>query len=162
MCDRVLRRAGILLAAGLGLALAAGCRGPSATVTGKVTYKNQPLSGATVVFMTADTKWVGRTTTGSDGGYTLSRVPLGEVKVGVEGGAGPQGPPGRPGGGPPSKMTPPTGLDLPPDAQKSPIYNPAGSGGPTVAVPRQYADPTKSGLGTTVQAGENTYDIPLK
>jgi hypothetical protein len=72
---------------------------------------------------------------GEDGRYKMDNVPLGEVKLGVNVKAGEGQNKGKQMAG-----------------QKVPK---------TVAVPEKYADPATSGIKTTINKGENTFDIPI-
>jgi hypothetical protein len=63
------------------LACLAGCG--SYKVSGKVTYKGQPLHTGIVVFTTAD-GWTGTSQIKADGSYSIANVPPGTAKIGVE------------------------------------------------------------------------------
>jgi len=86
-----LTRARLPLLAGLAFLLVAalsGCGGdPVATVSGKVTYLDKPLPGGTVIFSTADFAKSATAEIKPDGTYSVSRVPLGDLKVAVQPGA---------------------------------------------------------------------------
>ncbi|HZT81080.1 MAG TPA: carboxypeptidase-like regulatory domain-containing protein [Gemmataceae bacterium] len=142
-----------------------GCGGPSASVSGKVTYKGQPLNGGTVVFQSTDGKWGGSSAIAEDGTYTIPKVPPGQVKIGVETkSVNPTVPKGGGGfmfkkGPADFKMKPPKDTAMPKDADKT-FY-----GGDTkkyVDIPEKYADPEKSGLTYTVTAGKQIHNIDLK
>lgn len=118
-----------------------------ATLEGTITYGSEKVHYAEVRVIGDSTSAVGRVE--EDGRYKVENVPLGEVKVTVNTDAakgdytsltmsksykGPKGE-GAAGGGPPPKF---------------------------VGVPGKYAEPETSGLGTTIAAGANTYDIKIK
>lgn len=124
----------------LGLALlAAGCAPGFGDVSGKVTYKGQPVVGATITFYDAG-KNTPSATIDADGKYTLQKVAAGPAKVviltpmnivfkGMEGSGG-------------EKM----GADRP----------------KTPKIPAKYSDPEKSGLGFDVKGGgAQTKDFDL-
>ncbi len=116
---------------------------PTGTVTGTVTYKNEPVTAGMVTFITAD----GQSATapiGADGSYDASGVPLGSVKVTVT----------TPSAGPTAEQ-----------AAKNPLMTKKGfvpKGEKTVSIPKKYSVPATSGLGLTVSEGSQTFDINLK
>ena len=139
----------------LGLLLgAAGCAA-SGSVSGKVTYKGQPLGGGTVLFASPGKASV-TADIAPDGSYTIAKIPAGPVHIAVEtksakANRAPKG------------MMPPKGVEVPPEAEQSPVYGGAGrAGGKYVPIPEQYADPDKSDLSYTVKGGPQTYDINLQ
>jgi hypothetical protein len=161
----VRRSAGLLaVAALLG---AAGCKSYG-DVSGKVTYKGQPLKGGTVTFTTPGKGSVSAPIA-EDGSYTAARVPAGEARIAVE--TKSVGPPAQTKGpaafkrGPP-KLRPPKDKDL--ESMPKDAHAPMSGDLPKadykrfVPVPEQYADPEKSGLTFTVTGGPQTHDIDLK
>jgi hypothetical protein len=138
------------------LVLAAGCTkrrkdAEYSEVSGRVLYKNQPLPGGRVTFITTD-GFTGATNIDEKGNYKIN-APVGPVKIAVDnamllrgGGVG------RRGGGPPAKMP---GLKRPDSEQ---AHAPTGR---HVNIPDKYADPDASGLTYTVVAGAQTFDIKL-
>jgi hypothetical protein len=139
----------------LALLAGLGCGSSTGTVTGKVTFNGQPVTSGSVVFHGAD----GRVDSGlldTQGNYTITRAPVGTVKVAVMaaksstkvvGGGAPPGPPAGKGKlkqGPDSTEKP-----IPATVEKSPI-------------PERYYDPEKSGLVYTVTSGTQVIDIDLK
>jgi hypothetical protein len=166
----VRRSAGPLaLAALLG---AAGCQSYG-DVTGKVTYKGQPLKGGSVTFTTPGKGSVSAPI-GEDGSYTASHVPAGDAKIAVETkSVGPPAPTSvggmaiGSGRGPmvkgPPKMTAPKDSDLPKDA-----HAPMSTAPPKVdykryvKIPEQFGDPEQSGLTLKVTGGPQTHNIDLK
>jgi len=134
---------------------ATGCGGGTATVSGKVYYKNTPLKGGNVTFTRTDGKPSVAGRIGEDGSYTLEKVPAGDVTITVE--TESLNPRLRTGiakvSAPPPGHEPPGG------------YNPGGQGGSDfknyVRIPEKYADPGQSGLHYTVAGGTQVYDIKL-
>ena len=129
---------GVFLAGILGLV--SGC-GSYPNVAGTVSYKGKNLTMGTITFVGADGK-IEFTSIGGDGTYKLIDPPLGTVKVGVEVKPLPKIAPLAP------------GKDMPPPAKTTSVE--------PVAIPANYADPTKSKLTTEIKSGSNTYDIDLK
>jgi hypothetical protein len=127
----------------------AGC-GSSGSVSGKVTYKDKPLAGGTVMFFTSDQK-VKSAVIGLDGTYRIDKVTPGPARIGVT-------PPITP-----PKM--PMGMKM--DAAKM-GGAPADAAGPTatdtkpLSLPEKYQDPEKSGLTCTVTSGPQQHNIELK
>src|SRR5262245_37346299 len=74
-------------------------KGETATVSGKVTYKGQPVTSGTISF-TQEMKRGDRAKIQPDGTYKATNVPIGEVKVAILPELGRQIPAGG-GGGPP-------------------------------------------------------------
>jgi len=117
-------------------------KNPTGEVSGKVTYKGAPLPCGTVTFFGADNESTSAPI-GSDGSYSASAVPLGNVSITV--------------------ATPPPGV--PPErAAKNPQMVRKGFKGSTektVAIPLKYSRLGGSGLSFTVKEGSQTYNIPL-
>jgi hypothetical protein len=156
-----------LLVLPLGL-LVAGCGSSHGTVSGKVSFRGQPLRGGTVSIIPQ----AGGALTGEikqDGTYTIAKVPTGPAKVAVEtasvrpsamGGGqarGPAGyyakmakeaPSGTPSGADPTQFIP--GGQKPSDPKKY------------VPIPEQFGDVEKSGVTLTVTGGKQPFDIDLK
>jgi hypothetical protein len=153
-----MKRASVFLTAAT--LLAAGC-GSKATITGTVTYKDQPIHEGNIVF----TPESGGRSVGAvikDGKYTAEKVPTGPAKVTVtsmyaQGAGGPQELTKKMGG-------PPADAPLPPEARammerRSTMASESKKG---VKIPDHYADPEKSGLTYTVEAGPQTKDFKLQ
>jgi hypothetical protein len=140
------RLAAVLALAALTLA---GCGRPGGSVSGKVTYKGQSLTGGTVTFLGADDR-VAWSPIEPDGTYTITRVAPGLAKIGVTPAASSAPPKGM-------KMMDPAKMDAPAGAAP-----PAASAGKTVSIPQQYQDPARSGVTYTVTAGSQDYNIELK
>ena len=128
------------------LCLVVGCFGPSevtypetgATLTGTVSYGKSRVGAALVVAQNA----TGSATAFVDdqGNFELTNVPLGEVNLAVNTDAGKGQAMGK-------LMAQTQGK-----AKGAPRI---------VAVPKQFADPTKSGIKTTIATGPNHYDIVI-
>lgn len=140
--------AGVLL---LSCGLLAGCGGSKGTVSGKVSYKGQPLKGGNVSIVSKAGGAL-NSTIGEDGTYKISQVPLGPATITVETRSlRPVSQKSMPG---PYAKAPkdalPPGLDSSGDAKHY------------VPIPEQYADPEKSGLSLDVKSGSQPHDIDLK
>jgi len=111
------------------------------TVSGKVTFKDQPLPGGTVAFHPEKGKAVIAALV-ADGSYS-AKVPAGEYRVTIETeslkdkGKEPAKGEEKPKGG---------------DKKEAPKY---------VKIPEKYGDPTKTPLRVTVTEGEQTVDLKL-
>jgi hypothetical protein len=140
----------LLVLPALALALVLGC-GPgsqrSASLSGKVSYKGQPVTGGNMTLFFGNTAYpVGL---GADGTYSAIQLPEGDATVTVEtetlspnrptyGGKGGKG-----------------GMSSPP---------PQGSGGVAgtyVKIPAEYASKDKSDLKVTLKRGKNQKDFEL-
>jgi hypothetical protein len=142
----------VLLLFPLGL-MVAGCgRSSEATVTGKVTYKGQPLKGGSVSLI-SEAGGVVRSTIEEDGSYKITKAPVGPAKVTVDTKAL------RPVNqkavkGPYANANAPQEV-LPKSAK-------GGDASRYVAIPARYADPEKSGLTVEVKSGKNEQNIELE
>jgi hypothetical protein len=142
------RSAGKVLGIGLALVLAAGCGGPfTASVSGTVTYKGNPLPGGTVTFIHPDGR-VGYGTIHEDGTYSISAAPGGDLKCIVQ--------TTKPIAPPPPKLAARLSGGA---ARAGATVYPAGR---YVPIPERYGDSQSSGLSYTVHRGTNTIDIPLE
>jgi hypothetical protein len=156
----------LLVLAPLVLVLAAGCtkgnRKANATVNGKVTYNNQPVTGGNIAFHAEGFAGI----TGllrPDGTYAATDLPVGvEVTVTIETeslarnapatyGAGR---PGAPGGGAGGAMP----IQKPPGGE-----TPVGSGGSEkyVKIPTKFGDKATSPLKKTLSSGSQTWNLEL-
>ncbi len=141
------RSASGILGIGIALIWTTGCGGPfTAPVSGKVTYKGEPLPGGVVTFIHPDGR-TGYTTIKEDGSYTIPAAPGGDVKCIVQ--------TIKPIPGLPKRLA----AKLPGGGNKGsePIY-PAGK---YVPIPEKYGDPQTSGLAYTIHRGSNSIDISL-
>jgi hypothetical protein len=62
------------------LAALAGCGSKLSTVSGKITYRDKPVTRGQISFIAADGQSAS-TTLDADGGYTVAQVPRGELTV---------------------------------------------------------------------------------
>lgn len=131
---------------------AAGCGASTGTITGKVTFKNTPLKGGTVSFVSADKQTSKSGPIQEDGSYTVEKVPPGEAIICVETtSVGP--PPGVPGYAAPAGMENPNATTSTDRAQQAKRY---------VFIPPRYAEPEQSGLKYTVKSGTQEKNINLE
>jgi hypothetical protein len=138
-----------IITVSIGLLLLAGCgssRPPSGTVSGTITYKGQPVNGATLqLYPTAG----GQSATVSipvsqEGTFRTSDVPVGEYKIVV------QPDPGNP--GPNLKGV---SQEMKEKAEKLKV--PA-----TIPIPDKYKTKEKTDLALTVTRGEQKQPLELK
>jgi hypothetical protein len=120
-----------------------GCSGGVGSISGKLTYKGQPIPNATITFFT-DQGMPFPVISGSDGTYTISNIPVGEVLVSV---AAP--PPANTESG--SREKDAAARAAAPKAADTPSYT----------LPTAYADPGSSELKIAVHSGNNLFDILL-
>jgi hypothetical protein len=138
---------GIYLVRALGLLvlvpvlLLVGCSSKDAAsnkVKGKVTWKNEPLKGGSITFVSAADKQQRATTLlNMDGTYEMTNAPVGEVKISLSG---------------PSRVS----SEHPPTAGGAKAML-------TSSFPEKYKDPEKSGLTYTVTSEatqEKNFDLP--
>lgn len=121
---------------------------PTGRVSGKVTYKGQPVSLGTVAFRNDEKGAVAAAKLDSSGVYQLRfggdfNVPSGDYFVVVT----------------PPDVELPIASDIAKDPSKAqtPIVQPEFPN-----IPRKYRNPLSSGLKFQVKPGENTFDIDLK
>jgi hypothetical protein len=118
-----------------------GAKRETGSVSGKVTFRGEPLANATVTFLAKDGT-VGSAMTKEGGEYNVGEVAVGPVQITVH-------------SYPPSPMVvPPTGPKGDVKAQP-PKFK-------FVRIPDRYGQPAQSGLTHTVTRGQQTYDIALK
>lgn len=147
---QVFLRTGLGSAAALSLVLLAGCGGGKSktlSLSGKVSYKDQPVPGGTLTLTPSDGKTQPvKTSIGGDGSYLVTPPTVGDVKVTVETESirGTTGPGYR---------NPPPGMK-PPDVDQSKLskYKP---------IPRKYANVNTSDLSVNIQNGPNTKNFDL-
>ena len=142
---RMLHRLAVPAAVGLCLLLA-GCRGrytklpeTEATLEGTVTRGSDKVPSALVIVQGTEGSATGYTD--DDGHYKIDNVPLGEVHIAVNTDAGKGAMKSR-------QMARSQGK------QKGPLPK-------MVDVPPKYADPTSSGITTTIEKGENTFAVQI-
>jgi hypothetical protein len=133
---------------GTGLLLLSGCGGGStATVSGTVTYKDKPLPGGLITFMAEQGDAVARGKIEKDGTYRVNKVPVGNVKIGIQ-----------------ASEPPKYGAGMIPKEEAAKLGKKATAVDPGdhVTLPKQFADPNKSGLTYTVKHGPQEHNISLK
>jgi hypothetical protein len=140
------------------LLTALGCGSGSATVSGRVTYKGEPLTAGDIIIYGANGK-IDSGPISADGTYAIYKAPVGDVKIAV---LTPKPlPPQRPPG-------PGVRKDQGERTRKR-IFKEAVPPAPTVPppvkvvpIPDRYKEPDKSGLNFTLKPGEQTIDLDLK
>jgi hypothetical protein len=139
-------------------------------VSGKVTYKGQPLKGGYVAFINTSGGQTFSAPIQEDGSYQIPKITGGSYKVTVETESL------KPQGdvksipfkskvskeGPPKENLPPK-LNLPgnPADYGYKMATPGGQLDRYVAIPRKYADADQSGLQYDFRGGNQTYNIDL-
>jgi hypothetical protein len=150
MSLRNLRITSASVLSGLWIALAlsmTGCGGPyTGEVSGKVTYRGNPLPGGLVTFVHQDGR-IGVGEIHEDGTYSVPEAPGGNVKVTVR--TVPPIP------AMPAAVKLPGGIG----GGKAETYYPAGK---YVPIPKKYAEGETSGLALTVKRGSQPFDIDLE
>ncbi len=129
---------------------------PTATVSGKVTYKGQLLKGGSLAFFLSNDLSKGTTATiNEDGTYSATQVPVGEVKVTVETSSL------LPSPSPPPQVAKILPKDLP---EGSPYAKPKQAPDPKnfVRIPDLYSSADTTKLKYTITEGTQTIDIELK
>ncbi len=146
------------------LVLVIGCKGsknPTSSVSGKVTYKGQPVSAGTITFNLKEGGNYGASLK-ADGSYTVTGMPAEEMIVTIETeSANPKQP--KASYGPPMQK----GKEDPSNAyskmmkQKGFGADAAPESGPYVPIPKKYADKEKSPLKVKLDRGDNKKDFDL-
>lgn len=113
----------------------AGCGGkPTGTVSGKVTFRSEPVAMGTIAFLATDGTVCSAMI--RDGRYAVSKVPVGPVTLTVS-----------------AHAPPPT---VSPDG-RGPDRMPK-----SIPIPERYADHKNSGLTFDVVSGSQVYDVDLQ
>jgi hypothetical protein len=132
------------------LVLATGCSRPTSVehveVTGKVLYKNKPVTGGRVSFVTVKGAFNSTGTIDEKGNYTI-KAPVGDVQISVDNSMLLP----RRGGKDKTHILPKPGSE----SEKHPVK------GVYVNLPPKYRTPDTSGLTYTVKSGPQTHDIIL-
>jgi hypothetical protein len=155
-CPRTVALLGVPLA----LLLLAGCGGGSgkgSTVSGKVTYKGQPVTGGTILLHPSDGSPGDITVTiKPDGTFASSDISPGPKQISIETESVKSAPTGN-------KPTLPPGVKPPPglEQQKGPDAGDTANLPKYVQIPRKYADPKTSGLTWDIGKGKNDKPFEL-
>jgi hypothetical protein len=130
--------------------LVAGCMDfPRGDVRGKVTYQGEPISLATLMFVTVDNQ-VYRADLSEDGSYAIPGVPLGKVRVAVQQ-ALPMVKPR------PDPVGP--GVAAGPGGQE---FIPGNLSTDMVPLPEKYGHPDQSGLEFELTQAEQEWSVDLQ
>lgn len=150
--------------------LAAGC-GQGGTVSGKIYYKGEPVSGGTIYFYPKGQGGNYASVIGKDGSYSIAKLPPGPAKISVIVGSRrmPTEVLTRMRGGQAAAKGIKAMEKIGRAASEEP-GNDAGAKEPgntaeakgNKSVPEKYADPEKSGLTIDVTGGKQTHDIKLE
>ncbi len=143
----------LILALGVITLATPGCTPEQGAVSGRVTYRRQPLAGATILFYEEGQR-VRSCVAGADGGYRAAHVAPGKVRVAVV--VTPAVPPGlvRANCNAPKEVRAPQGT-----TGGLRIIGPSAS---AERIPTKYASPERSGLALQVVRGEQSWDIDLQ
>ncbi len=151
--------------------VAVGCSSEG-TVSGKVSYKGQPLKGGTIIFFPEKGTGNYQSVIGADGTYSVSKLPIGPAKISVAvatSGVNPAVFQQRRGGvakgpekGLKSRMTDEAKKELETEIKEN---APKRGGGPYTGysspLPEKYANPDSSGLTIEVTGGKQKHDINM-
>jgi hypothetical protein len=132
----------------LTLAGVPGCGKRLASVSGKVTYKNKPVTSGNVVFVGADGQPSPPAPIQPDGTYTATKVTPGPAKVVVDN---------------PPPLNHGHGQHVPKEMANDPeIREAAKQTKSYVPTPPKYGDAKQSDLSADLKPGSNNFDIQLK
>jgi hypothetical protein len=163
-----------------GVVALVGCSRPTGTISGKVTYKGEPVKIGNISFVSTEGQTTVSAILAEDGTYTIPTISVGSCKVCVDtssfnpkttssakGSYGAKG--GKDGKEGKSDKVEPKPLD--PSTSKipegyhpsNPMDTPASKNKARyTAIPEKYAKPESTDLTYTVVAGSQTFDIELK
>ena len=127
----------------------AGCARQPCTVSGRVAFQGQPVTGGSVVLY-GEGQQIVRGTIGPDGTYSIPNAPRGHVRIAVA-------PPIRLPAGMRKKYTTPPVIDGP----VIPDSTPPAKDSRALAIPARYGVPEESGLTITVDRSVTEFDINL-
>jgi hypothetical protein len=145
----IARRNGCTACAALLTLAVSGCESDRGSVSGKVTYRRQPLGGGTVLFYGPDQS-VTASLIVADGTYRAPNLPVGRFRVAVV--PHPPVPPGL------SRAN----REAPPAARAPAVSTVSGPEVRSVRIPEKYRHPDRSGLSLQVDRAEQTFDIELQ
>jgi hypothetical protein len=149
----------LVLALPLCLVVAIGCDKANphapASVSGKVTYKGEPVTGGTITFHPKTEGPSPTTTINADGTYTITDSPAGDFTVTVETESinPSKKAPQYPGAGKAGGAT---------TSSPMPGSPPTAAAGKYVKIPQKYADPKTSTLTAKLGAGKQTVNFTLE
>jgi len=135
--------------------VAAGCGTSTGTVSGKVTYKGNPVTGGNITFIPPPGHATVSVPINEDGTYTAEKVPTVNMKVCVE--TDSLRPNKGGGGGAAPKYSPPAGATAPPGYLSGPAKK-----GVYVQIPPKYAQPDSTDLSYTVKSGKQEFNAQLQ
>jgi hypothetical protein len=140
--------------------LATGCGSRQGAVSGKVSYKGKPLPGGDVRFFPEGGAGSFYAAIGSDGSYSIAKVPRGPAKISVT--YSRESPLAK--ANPRSKAAAEKGLNQQREAMKRYSKGASSALPPSdvKSVPDKYAKPDQSGLKVDVTGGKQTFDIQLE
>lgn len=140
--------------------LAAGCGSGQGMVSGKVSYKGKPLPSGDVRFFPESGGGSFYSAIGSDGSYSIAKVPLGPAKITVT--YSRESPLAK--ANPRSKAAAEKGMKQQQEAMKAHRKTPESAPPPSdvESVPNKYAKPDQSGLKVDVTGGKQAFDINLE
>ena len=134
------------------LLLSAGCEPNTGEVSGKVTYRRQPLPYGTILFYCSDQQIISRLIA-PDGTFDVAGIPAGLVRIAIR-----TYPPIPPGFQIPQKLPPSRNAPI---LSRAPVVQPSGNTRQQVKIPRKYSNPDESGLVLEVSEGSQTFNIDL-
>jgi hypothetical protein len=149
-----MRNLALCLSGAILLVFALGCGGsdkPTGRLSGRVTLDGKPIEIGSVQVVSEDGKAHGAGAIGKDGAYEVPRAPVGKIKLAVLVPQVPAGPPA------PKGLKAPSG-DGPGDGPSAEVIAATKA---AQKLPRRYAEHASSGLATTIQTGDNTFDLEL-
>lgn len=145
------------------MVLAAGCS-KEGTISGKVYYKGKVLQSGAVNIVPEGKGGTFGSTIGTDGSYSIAKVPPGPAKISVVSGSSkaPSSQEIQRGMGPGAASVAQKGMEK----QKSMLKEkgkPADAGPiEEVNLPEKYGDPERSGLTVTITGGKQNHDIKME
>jgi hypothetical protein len=140
----------VVVSVGILLLVGCGPKNAKGSLSGKITYKSQPVNGATLqLYPAAGGKDAFPISVGQDGTFNVSDVPPGDYKIVVQGTA------------PPPNMPSVKGVsgDKQAEAQEK-LRAMQGDNKPTIPFPDKFKDVAKTTLTCTVKAGKQ--ELPLE